>query len=849
MSLGAYAIVVEGDSNKRLRRWLALDAVDGALTLHQSQRSANAGKAAILTIPADCRTVSPDADDDSGAFITCKSVKLFVHFDTMDEVSAWKEALSSNAVAVAAAAEDPAQQRAATDAAEEEEEEDSSPSLPLRHSQMETVAVLDLKSSRMKRATSLEAYKQEDAARTDDQRSLLKMLFDACARGDDADDIAELVEGLPDANGVDASGRSALHIAAANGHDELVAKLLECGASVDLRTYGGQTAAMAAAEKGHAEALASLLEAKATIDGAAEGETCFHLASQYGHLECIEALLAAGFTDAAHLDRTSSTLGGTALQLAALRTPQQVEVARRLLEAKASCDVHSAAALGELSALEGVAAERLDTRESRGCTPLFFAARAGQLSAVELLIGSGVTVDALDDRKSTPLHGASDEGHAAVVEALLAAAGAPSGDGTHGVGHQNEDGETALQLASKRGHVGIVRSLVAATSGARAVNKCDRHGACALLLAAAGGHDEVVSTLLGVDALKIDTRDKFGCTALTVAAATGRTALVEALLAAKADPNRGDNARETPLMVAALHGMQEVVDVLLGTRGVDVNAANEFGETALMLAVGEHLAPIAKALIGHGAALDTPDDVGRTALMRAVAQAYEEPSRRRSLGWDVVRQHVPAAIAVTGAFAQAVSGGPGVSSPTQLGSPGSPGLAIASPAAAPAVEGKKKKGKDSPGQSPGTKEWLQSSLAMIKLLVEGGATLTIRDQSGDDALALATGAPSIVKYLRGKLPKDYGKEPSSGSSPSGRSPPSGSTRRFSLKAGMAMTKVTANSASKLPQTPQTPPADTGVHADQVVPTVADMPRADGSDPKALSNDEMPTVGGGCCTLQ
>ena len=93
-----------------------------------------------------------------------------------------------------------------------------------------------------------------------------------------------------------------------------------------------------------------------------------------------------------------------------------------------------------------------------------------------------------------------------------------------------------------------------------------------------------------------------------------------------ANPNHADNAKETPLMAAAMHGFLQVSQsphphprprplalaflgltlrpprllqttiALLAVKKTDVDAASEDGETALMLAIGEHHQAIATAL-------------------------------------------------------------------------------------------------------------------------------------------------------------------------------------------------------------------------------------------------------------
>src|SRR5437762_885233 len=80
--------------------------------------------------------------------------------------------------------------------------------------------------------------------------------------------------------------------------------------------------------------------------------------------------------------------------------------------------------------------------------------------------------------------------------------------------------------------------------------------------------------------------------------------MIEKLLAAGVDPNAANQGGETALMTAARTGNVDAVKVLLD-RKADVNAKeNVHGQTALMWAVIENHVPVVKLLLARGAEID-----------------------------------------------------------------------------------------------------------------------------------------------------------------------------------------------------------------------------------------------------
>ena len=84
------------------------------------------------------------------------------------------------------------------------------------------------------------------------------------------------------------------------------------------------------------------------------------------------------------------------------------------------------------------------------------------------------------------------------------------------------------------------------------------------------------------------------------------------------DINCVDNSGATPLIWAAFCGSEAAVTFLLAQPGVNVNAQNAQGETALHLTVANGNNPrpanIVKRLLIKGISIHTEDDKGRTAI-------------------------------------------------------------------------------------------------------------------------------------------------------------------------------------------------------------------------------------------
>ena len=201
-----------------------------------------------------------------------------------------------------------------------------------------------------------------------------------------------------------------------------------------------------------------------------------------------------------------------------------------------SAELRAAAEAGSLEDVLALvaAAAPVDAPEAGGHrrTALFIASQRGHLAVAEALLAAGADKDTAKDNGVTALFIASQNGHLAVVQALLAA-GADKDTA-------NDNGATALVIASQQGHLAVAEALLAA--GAEKEAKA-QGGFTALYVASEQGHLAVAQALLAAGADKDAAMDN-GTTALYMASEKGHLAVAEALLAAGADKEAKERTSE-----------------------------------------------------------------------------------------------------------------------------------------------------------------------------------------------------------------------------------------------------------------------------------------------------------------
>ncbi|XP_059474229.1 death-associated protein kinase 1-like isoform X2 [Neocloeon triangulifer] len=230
--------------------------------------------------------------------------------------------------------------------------------------------------------------------------------------------------------------------------------------------------------------------------------------------------------------------------------------------------------LGSKENLEGIlGGAELEASDSRGETPIFWAARQGNAEAVRLLSAAGAKIGAQNKLGETCLHVACRYGHASVVGALCLL--------PLDLDHRDMEGETALHAASARGHSECVRRLVDAGASLDIQDK--RHKATPLMLAMRRHHSRVALLLLHAGA-DLETPDWVGDTPLHVAAYEGLLSVAQTLCAYGCKVDLPNEAGLMPLHVASRKGHTEIVRCLC-LAGCDVERRNSDGIKAEITAL------------------------------------------------------------------------------------------------------------------------------------------------------------------------------------------------------------------------------------------------------------------------
>lgn len=417
----------------------------------------------------------------------------------------------------------------------------------------------------------------------------------AAARARNWASVRALVAQKVDVNAPEPDGATALHWAASADDADIARLLVGAGAHPDVANDYGITPLSLAAARGSAGLIEVLLKAGANANLAPpNGEFPLMAASRAGHAAAVKTLLDHG----ARVANKDPSVGQDALMWAV--AAGSFDVVRLLLERGA--DVHA--------------------RSNSGFSPLLFAAREGDVEMTRVLLDAGARVNDTDDSGVSALHVATVRGHAPLALFLLDRGADPKAD---------KPGYTPLHWAAAKvelseyptrygkwhewsvlggiveGRMALVKALLArgADPNAKLAKPTPR-------FSNEGG---------GYRAL--------GSTPLFMAASNGDTETMKVLVEAGADPNARNTDESTVLITAVGRPSGDAQDpipqavalagvTLAISMGIDVNAVDKAGETALHTAAYLGHDQVIKFLVAHGASVNQRNKRNETALRIAM---------------------------------------------------------------------------------------------------------------------------------------------------------------------------------------------------------------------------------------
>lgn len=415
-------------------------------------------------------------------------------------------------------------------------------------------------------------------------------------RVDDLETARLLVDAGADATLANRYGVTPLYLASANGNAPMMEMLLDAGADPNAVDPTGETALMTAVRVGKVDAVRLLLDRGAAVDARdpTYEQTALMFAVRGGHSDVVQLLIDRG-ADPGVTTRVGNaprwvlpnSVPGFSFGVGIVRGGLPERGVRDPIPGGLS-PLHYAARDNRVESARILLAAGADIeqRDPNDITPLLMAIGNNQLETARFLIGAGADVNASDWYGRTPLWQAVEVRNMDFDNASL----------VNGV-----DREPVLEL---------IRTLLEAGSDpnprSREAMPIRKH-----ML-------RITGTLAWVDFV--------GQTPFITASLSGDVAVMRLLLDYGADPHIATDEGTTALMAAA--GVNWVVDQtsdegpealleavkLCHELGMDLNAANSMGITAVMGAANRGSNAIIEYLVANGARLDARDQLGRTPL-------------------------------------------------------------------------------------------------------------------------------------------------------------------------------------------------------------------------------------------
>ncbi|KAK8168847.1 ankyrin repeat-containing domain protein [Phyllosticta citrichinensis] len=400
-------------------------------------------------------------------------------------------------------------------------------------------------------------------------------------------------------------GKTALMIAASEGHEKIFDMLFRCGADGNIPDSSGRTPIRGALERQRTSIAAKLLSQKnLNLQGSSEYGNVLTLATRQNNVELTRVLLnyrsSYDLSVAPEHLTVADKWGNTPLLYAT--TNNNLNVAKLVLEKASAFRPRP----------------RLIQSDLAGLTPLAWAARLGNEKLLDAIIGftGGQGVGDTDLQGHTPLFHAAMDGHTACVKLLIERAHA-------NIHHRTSLDETLWIVAAFGGSCDVLRYL-------RGVPGMDmtffsRSGNSAVSMAAQGNRTEALQFLVESCGLRADVNrpNNDGATPLALAIGLGSRDAARQLIKYGADVNAVNREGRTVLSLAAERGDTGTMEMMLASRALQLDSTGRSQRTALSHATqAGHIATVQLLCSRSKRSVNMPDAWGRTPLFYAAAMGH-----------------------------------------------------------------------------------------------------------------------------------------------------------------------------------------------------------------------------------